>query len=71
VRFLDNVIDSTPYFFEENRRTQEGERRIGLGAMGIAELMVRLKVRYGSNESVALIDRQLGRVVVSDREGNL
>ena len=58
IRFLDNVIDTTPYFFEENRRVQaQGERRVGLGTMGIAELMVKLKVRYGSDESVELIDR--------------
>ena len=56
-RFLDNVIDSTPYFFEENERVQKAERRVGLGTMGIAELMLRLGVRYGSDDSVALIDQ--------------
>ena len=55
-RFLDNVIDTTPYFFEENRKVQMSERRVGLGTMGIAELMLRLGVRYGSDESVAVID---------------
>ncbi|MCU0463600.1 MAG: hypothetical protein MUF38_03415, partial [Anaerolineae bacterium] len=57
VRFLDNVIDSTPYFFEENARVQGAERRVGLGTMGIAELMVKLHVRYGSPESLEFIDR--------------
>ena len=56
-RFLDNVIDSTPYFFQENEAVQKAERRVGLGTMGIAELMLRLGVRYGSDESVSLIDR--------------
>ena len=56
-RFLDNVIDATPYFFEENKQTQSAERRIGLGTMGIAELMIRCGVRYGSDESVDFIDR--------------
>jgi len=56
VRFLDDVIDSTPYFFEENARIQGMERRVGLGTMGIAELMVKLGVRYGSEESLKLID---------------
>ena len=55
-RFLDNVIDTTPYFFEENRQVQLSERRVGLGTMGIAELMLKLGVTYGSDESVALID---------------
>ena len=56
-RFLDNVIDTTPYFFAENEKVQKGERRVGLGTMGIAELMLKLGVRYGSDDSVALIDR--------------
>ncbi len=57
VRFLDNVIDSTPYFFEENARVQGAERRVGLGTMGVAELMVKLGVRYGSDEGLAFIDK--------------
>mgnify|MGYP001333928043 CR=1 FL=1 len=60
VRFLDNVIDKTPYHFEENERNQKGERRIGLGTMGLAELMIRLKIRYGSPESLEFLDRLYG-----------
>ncbi|MDX2163295.1 MAG: LAGLIDADG family homing endonuclease [bacterium] len=56
-RFLDNVIDSTPYFFDENAQQQLGERRVGLNNMGLAELMIRLGIRYGSDESVAFIDK--------------
>lgn len=40
-RFLDNVIDATPYHFEENRLNQRRERRVGLGTMGLAELMIK------------------------------
>ncbi len=57
VRFLDNIIDSTPYFFEENRQQQLSERRIGLGTMGLAEMLIRLKIRYGSPESLQFIDK--------------
>ena len=56
-RFLDNVIDATPYFFEENRERQMSERRVGLNNMGLAELMIRLGIRYGSDESVQFIDK--------------
>jgi len=56
-RFLDNVINTTPYFFQENEDVQMNERRVGLGTMGIAELMLRLEIRYGSDESVELIDK--------------
>lgn len=57
VRFLDNVIDATPYFFDENHRQQLKERRVGLNTMGLAELMIRLGIRYGSPESVKWLDK--------------
>jgi len=57
VRFLDNVIDATPYFFEENEKQQKSERRVGLGTMGLAEMLIRLGIRYGSEESVKFIDQ--------------
>ncbi|MEK8130498.1 adenosylcobalamin-dependent ribonucleoside-diphosphate reductase [Paenibacillus filicis] len=59
-RFLDNVIDKTPYHFEENRVNQQNERRIGLGSMGLAELMIKLRIRYGSTESLEFLDRLYG-----------
>lgn len=59
-RFLDNVIDKTPYHFEENRVNQKGERRVGLGSMGLAELMIKLKIRYGSPESLVFLDKLYG-----------
>ncbi len=57
VRFLDDIVDATPYFFEENRVNQERERRIGLGTMGLGELLIRLGYRYGKEESLAFIDK--------------
>lgn len=57
VRFLDNVIDATPYFFDENYTQQKAERRVGLNTMGLAEMLIRLGIRYGSEESVQFIDR--------------
>lgn len=59
-RFLDNVIDKTPYHFEENRVNQQGERRVGLGTMGLAELMIKLEIRYGSPESLVFLDQIYG-----------
>jgi ribonucleoside-diphosphate reductase alpha chain len=57
VRFLDNVIDATPYFLDENKNQQLSERRIGLGVMGLAEMLIRLDLRYGSDPSVEFIDK--------------
>ncbi|GIO84151.1 ribonucleoside-diphosphate reductase, adenosylcobalamin-dependent [Paenibacillus faecis] len=60
VRFLDNVIDTTPYHFEENEKNQKKERRVGLGTMGLAELMIKLNIRYGSPESLEFLDKLYG-----------
>lgn len=56
VRFLDDVIDVTPYFFKEIEDQQKGERRIGLSTMGLADLLIKNKIVYGSDESVTFID---------------
>lgn len=55
VRFMDNVIDATPYIYPEMETQQKDERRIGLGTMGLAEVLIRLKIRYGSKESIEFI----------------
>ncbi|MGD8191591.1 adenosylcobalamin-dependent ribonucleoside-diphosphate reductase [Brevibacillus ginsengisoli] len=57
VRFLDNVIDATPYHFEENERNQKNERRVGLGTMGLAEMLIKLGIRYGSVESLEFLEK--------------
>jgi ribonucleoside-diphosphate reductase alpha chain len=50
VRALDNVIDATPYFFKENEENQKAERRLGLGTMGIDELLKLEGLDYGTQE---------------------
>ncbi len=57
VRFQDNVIDATPYFFEENKKQQLSERRVGMGTIGLAEMLIYKGLRYGSTEAVEFIDK--------------
>ncbi|ARK23352.1 ribonucleoside-diphosphate reductase, adenosylcobalamin-dependent [Sporosarcina sp. P37] len=56
VRMQDNVIDSTPYFLEENKVQALGERRVGLGVMGLADLHIYCEKTYGSPEGNQLVD---------------
>lgn len=56
-RFLDNVIDLTPYHFPENEKNQKSERRVGGGTLGLGELLIKMRMRYGSEESLDFIDR--------------
>lgn len=60
VRFLDNVIDYTPYHLEETRIKQMNERRVGLGVLGFAELLIKCGIRYGSDEAVLFSERLFG-----------
>lgn len=57
VRFQDNVIDATPYFFRENFDQQMSERRVGMGTIGLAEMLIYLGIRYGSPESTQFIEK--------------
>lgn len=57
MRFLDNVVDTTDYFFPENEVAQRRIRRTGLGTMGLADALIKMQVRYGSEESVAIVEK--------------
>jgi ribonucleoside-diphosphate reductase alpha chain len=57
IRLADNVIDYTPYYLQENRKVQKEQRRIGMGTMGLADLLIDMGLRYGSKESLVLVDK--------------
>ncbi|WP_282019881.1 vitamin B12-dependent ribonucleotide reductase [Planomicrobium okeanokoites] len=68
VRMQDNVIDATPYFLEENRIQALGERRVGLGVMGLADLLIYCDKEYGSPEGNELVDRIFKTIAVAAYE---
>lgn len=55
VKFLDNVIDKSPPIYPEIDGLQKLFRRIGLGTMGLADVLLLNKIRYGSQESLNFI----------------
>jgi len=56
-RFLDNVIDDTYYFYKENEKVAKDIRRTGLGILGLADTLIKMKLKYGSEESLKVIDK--------------
>ena len=71
VRMQDNVIDATPYFLEENEKQALGERRVGLGVMGLADLLIYTKNRYGSAEGNKIVDKVFETIAVSAYEESI
>lgn len=62
VRFLDNVIDTCAWPLPEIDDVVKRTRPVGLGIMGFADLCMSLKIKYGSNVSIDLMDEAMSFV---------
>ena len=65
VHFGDNVISATPYFLEANKTQALGERRVGMGVMGLADLLIYCEEEYGSPSGNALFDQILETTTIA------
>ncbi|RPA70361.1 adenosylcobalamin-dependent ribonucleoside-diphosphate reductase [Cyclobacteriaceae bacterium YHN15] len=54
IRFLDNVIEVNKYPDKKIRKATIGNRKIGLGVMGWAEMLIQMNISYDSEEAVDL-----------------
>ncbi len=71
VRMQDNVIDATPYFLKENEHQALGERRVGLGVMGLADLLIYCEEEYGSESGNQLVDQVFETIAVTAYEASI
>jgi len=63
-RFSDNVIDISYYFLDKNEKMAKKERRVGKGIMGLADLMINLKLKYGSPKMVQLTEQLFNFIAI-------
>jgi ribonucleoside-diphosphate reductase alpha chain len=71
VRFLDNVIECNRYPDPRFAAMAYGNRKIGLGVMGFADLLIRLGVSYASPEALEIGSRVMQVIATQAREASL
>ena len=57
VHFLDNVVQTNPYTLKQIYDEVHSNRRIGLGVMGFADMLFKLKIAYNSDQALALAEK--------------
>lgn len=70
VRFLDNIIDINHYIIPEIREMALSNRKIGLGVMGWADMLIKLNIPYASSEATELAGKLMAFINSRAREAS-